>query len=136
MDYIIRKLRKPKMETQEEINQHMRSVELVVNEDLVARGEAHFTNQEFPLSNQSLFIDPENPTAKLQVVSEWMQSYELVKENCGDLYPCLFAGATNPSNVCQGRLGDCWFLSSVEVLIEALCISKVIINPQYNEEGV
>ena len=53
------------METQEEINQHMRSVELVVNVDLVARGEAHFTDHDFPLSNQSLFIDLENPIAKL-----------------------------------------------------------------------
>ena len=65
MDHIIRKLRKTNMETQEEINQHMRSVELVVNEDLVARGEEHFTDHDFPLSNQSLFIDPKNPTAKL-----------------------------------------------------------------------
>lgn len=136
MDYITRKLRKPKMETQEEINQRMRSVELAVKEDLMARGEAHFTDQEFPPSNQSLFIDPENPTAKLQVVSEWMRSYELVKENCGDLYPCLFAGAANPSDVCQGRLGDCWFLSAVAVLTEASRISEVIITPQYNEEGV
>eukprot|EP01018_Ginkgo_biloba_P017061 Gb_09128 [translate_table: standard] len=136
LDYITRKLRKPKMETQEEINQRMRSVELAVKEALAARGETHFTDQEFPPSNQSLFVDPENPTAKLQVVSEWMRPNELVKENCRDLYPCLFAGAANPSDVCQGRLGDCWFLSAVAVLTEVSRISEVIITPQYNEEGV
>ena len=41
------------METQEEINQRIRSVELAVKEYLVARGEAHFMDQEFPQSNQS-----------------------------------------------------------------------------------
>ena len=136
MDYIIRKLRKPKMETQEAINQCMCFVELTVKEDSVARGEAHFRDQEFPSSNQSVFIDPENTTTKLQVVSELMRSYELVKENCGDLYPCLFIREANPSDVCQGRLGDDWFLSTVVVLTEASHISKVIITPQYNEEGV
>ena len=87
MDYIIINVRKPKMETKEEINQGMCFVELVVKEYIVGRGEAHFMDQEYPLSNKSLFIDPKNPIAKLQVVSEWMQSYEMVKENCGDLYP-------------------------------------------------
>jgi hypothetical protein len=67
MDYIARKLRKPRLETQEEINQRMRSVELAVREALFARGETHFTDQEFPPNNNSLFVDPENPPSKLQV---------------------------------------------------------------------
>ncbi|KAH9329441.1 hypothetical protein KI387_001549 [Taxus chinensis] len=136
MDYIARRLRKPKMETQEEINQRMRSVESAVKEDLAARGETHFTDQDFPPSRQSLFVDPENPTAKLQVVSEWMRPSELVKEISRDLYPCLFMGAPNASDVCQGRLGDCWFLSAVAVLTEASRMANLIITPQYNEEGV
>ena len=58
------------METKDEINQRMRSAELVFKEYLMSRGEAHFMDQEFPPSNQSLFIDSKNPTAKLHVVSE------------------------------------------------------------------
>ena len=68
VDSFARKFRKPRIETQEEINQRMRSVELAVKEALSARGEPHFTDQEFPPTDLSLFVDPENAPAKLQVV--------------------------------------------------------------------
>lgn len=67
MDSFARRYRKPRMETQEEINQRMLSVELAVKEALSARGETHFTDQEFPPNDQSLYLDPENPPQKLQV---------------------------------------------------------------------
>ncbi|KAL7174700.1 hypothetical protein ACSBR2_033859 [Camellia fascicularis] len=136
VDSFARKLRKPRMETQEEINQRMLSVELAVKEALSARGETHFTDQEFPPNGRSLFVDPEHPPLKLQVVSEWMRPTEIVKESNLDSRPCLFSGAANPSDVCQGRLGDCWFLSAVAVLTEVSQISEVIITPEYNEEGI
>ncbi|KAL7203033.1 hypothetical protein ACSBR1_034475 [Camellia fascicularis] len=136
VDSFARKLRKPRMETQEEINQRMLSVELAVKEALSARGETHFTDQEFPPNGRSLFVDPEHPPLKLQVVSEWMRPTEIVKESNLDSLPCLFSGAANPSDVCQGRLGDCWFLSAVAVLTEVSQISEVIITPEYNEEGI
>ena len=68
VDSIARRFRKPRMETQDEINQRMLSVELAVKEALSARGEMHFTDQEFPPNDQSLFVDPENPPSKLQVL--------------------------------------------------------------------
>ena len=67
MDSFSRKSRRPKMETEHEINQRMLSVELAIKEALAARGEKHFTDQEFPPNSQSLFVDPENPSPKLQV---------------------------------------------------------------------
>ncbi|KAJ7955438.1 calpain-type cysteine protease DEK1 [Quillaja saponaria] len=136
VDSFTRKFRKPRMETQEEINQRMLSVELAVKEALSARGESYFTDQEFPPNEQSLFVDTENPPPKLQVVSEWMRPREIVQRSHLDCPPCLFSGAVNPSDVCQGRLGDCWFLSAVAVLTEVSRISEVIITPEYNEEGI
>lgn len=68
MDHISRKLRRPpRVETQEEVAQKMRAVELAVKEALAARGETHFTDQEFPPTNQSLYVDPEHPLPKFQV---------------------------------------------------------------------
>ncbi|XP_057475056.1 LOW QUALITY PROTEIN: calpain-type cysteine protease DEK1-like [Actinidia eriantha] len=136
VDSFARKLRKPRIETREEINQRMLSVELAVKETLSARGETHFTDQEFPPNDRSLFVDLEHPPLKLQVVSEWMRPTEIVKENNLDCRPCLFSGPANPSDVCQGRLGDCWFLSAVAVLTEVSGISEVIITPAYNVEGI
>ncbi|KAJ6427915.1 hypothetical protein OIU84_023340 [Salix udensis] len=136
VDSFARRFRKPRVETQEEINQRMLSVELAVKEALCSRGEAHFTDQEFPPNDQSLYMDPRNPPSKLQVVSEWTRPEEILKESHLDSHPCLFSGAANPSDVCQGRLGDCWFLSAVAVLTEVSRISEVIITPEYNEEGI
>lgn len=136
VDSFARRLRKPRIETQEEINQRMHSVELAVKEALLARGESQFTDHEFPPIDRSLFVDPGNPPLKLQVVSQWMRPTEIVKEKHLDSTPCLFSGTANPSDVCQGRLGDCWFLSAVAVLAEVKRISEVIITPDYNEEGI
>lgn len=136
VDSFARRLRKPRMETLEEINQRMLSVELAVKEALLERGESHFTDQEFPPNHRSLFIDPNNPSSKLQVVSKWLRPPEILKEKQLEAKPCLFAGAANPSDVCQGQLGDCWFLSAVAVLAEVPRISEVIITPEYNEEGI
>ncbi|MQL72578.1 hypothetical protein Taro_004937 [Colocasia esculenta] len=136
IDSFGRKLRKPVSETKEEMHQRMLAIESAVREALSARGEAHFTDQEFPPSNRSLFVDPDNPPLKLQVVSEWMRPSEIVRECCRDSQPCLFSGPVDSSDVCQGHLGDCWFLSAVAVLTEASQISEVIITPKFNEEGV
>lgn len=136
MDYYTRKLRKPRFDTHEEINQRMLSVEMAVKEALSASGERHFTDQEFPPNDRSLFVDPVNPPTKLQVVSEWMRPVDIVKASSISSRPCLFSGSVNSSDVCQGRLGDCWFLSAVAVLTDVSRISDVIITPQYNEEGI
>ncbi|KAK3030483.1 hypothetical protein RJ639_038789 [Escallonia herrerae] len=103
VDSFARRLRKPRMETRDEINERMLSVELAVKEALSARGESNFTDQEFPPNDRSLFLDPSNPPSKLQVVSEWMRPPDIVKENHLDTRPCLFSGAANPSDVCQGE---------------------------------
>ncbi|PHT29285.1 Calpain-type cysteine protease DEK1 [Capsicum baccatum] len=66
VDSFTRRLRKPRVDTQKEINQHMLSVEIAVKEALLARGESYFTDQEFPPNDRSLFMDPDNPPSKLQ----------------------------------------------------------------------
>lgn len=103
VDSFTRRFRKPRMETQEEINQRMLSVELAVKEALTAKGETHYTDQEFPPNDHSLFVDPENAPPKLQVVSEWMRPDEMIREYHVDSQPCLFSGPANPSDVCQVR---------------------------------
>uniref|UniRef100_M8C6S9 Protein DEFECTIVE KERNEL 1 n=1 Tax=Aegilops tauschii TaxID=37682 RepID=M8C6S9_AEGTA len=136
IDSFARRPRKPRFETREEVNQRMLSVERAVREALSAKGERAFTDQEFPPDDRSLYVDPGNPPLKLQVVSEWTRPSDIAKEISISSQPCLFSGSVNSSDVCQGRLGDCWFLSAVAVLTEMSRISEVIITPAYNEEGI
>jgi hypothetical protein len=67
VDLLTRKLRKPRYESQEEVTRRMLSVEAAVRDSLLAKGEAHFTDLEFPPNDRSLFVDPANPPLKLQV---------------------------------------------------------------------
>ncbi|KAJ3692452.1 hypothetical protein LUZ60_012802 [Juncus effusus] len=136
IDSLTRKFRKPRYESQEEVRRRMLSVEAAVRDALLAKGEKEFTDSEFPPSDRSLFVDPANPNPKLQVVSEWLRPVDIVRESCIFSRPCLFSGTINSSDVCQGRLGDCWFLSAVAVLTEMSKISEVIITPEFNEEGI
>ncbi|MCO5606609.1 hypothetical protein L7F22_060797 [Adiantum nelumboides] len=136
MDHVSRTLRRPKLESNEEVIHRMLLVEQAVKDDLAARGASHFTDQEFPPSSPSLFIDPDKPSTKLQVVKEWMRPRDILQETGSSCEPCLFAGNADASNVCQGRLGDCWFLSALAVLTEASRIAEVIITPNYNDEGI
>ncbi|PHT32877.1 Calpain-type cysteine protease DEK1 [Capsicum baccatum] len=66
VDSFTRRLRKPRVDTQKEINQHMLSVEIAVKEALLERGESYFTDQEFPPNDRSLFMDQDNTPSKLQ----------------------------------------------------------------------
>ncbi|ONL97113.1 Calpain-type cysteine protease DEK1 [Zea mays] len=136
LDSFARRPRKPRFETRDEVNQRMLSVERAVRDALIAKGERNFTDQEFPPEDRSLFVDPMNPPLKLQVVSEWMRPSDIAKDISISCQPCLFSGSVNSSDVCQGRLGDCWFLSAVAVLTEMSRISEVIITPEYNDEGI
>lgn len=67
VDSFSRRFRKPRIETQEEINRNMLSVEEAVRDALFARGETQFTDLEFPPNDQSLYLDPDDPPHKLQV---------------------------------------------------------------------
>ena len=67
IDSFARRPRKPRFETQEEVNQRMLSVERAVRDALIAKGERNFTDQEFPPDDRSLFVDPSDPPLKLQV---------------------------------------------------------------------
>ena len=86
MDIFTRKLRKPRFETQEEINQRMLSVEMAVKEALLAKGETHFTDQDFPPNDRSLYVDPVNPPQKLQAsilsIDLSHGTFSLIKKTC------------------------------------------------------
>ncbi|KAH6559054.1 hypothetical protein KP509_1Z029900 [Ceratopteris richardii] len=136
MEHLNHILRRPKLESNDEVIHRMLLVEQAVKEDLAARGETHFTDQEFPPCSASLFIDPDKPSSKLQVVTEWTRPRDILSENGSHQEPCLFIGNADASDVCQGRLGDCWFLSAVAVLTESSRIGDVFITPSYNDEGI
>lgn len=94
VDSFARRYRKPRMETQEEINQRMLSVELAVKEALTVKGETHFTDQEFPPSDQSLYLDPLNPPQKLLV--GFLDSYSLLR---GYVFPSPLSYFSHLSNL-------------------------------------
>eukprot|EP00850_Spirogloea_muscicola_P009608 SM000054S18094 [mRNA] locus=s54:393511:404012:+ [translate_table: standard] len=123
-------------ETEQDIAEKMRLLEAAVRQTLRSGGELHFTDADFPPSPSSLHLNPSHPLPKLRGVSQWMRPSQFLLQSGSSAQPSLFSSTLNASDVCQGRLGDCWFLSAVAVLTEASRISNVIITPEYNEEGI
>eukprot|EP00850_Spirogloea_muscicola_P001412 SM000005S17209 [mRNA] locus=s5:799256:809791:+ [translate_table: standard] len=123
-------------ETEQDIAEKMRLLEAAVRQALRSGGELHFTDADFPPSPSSLHLNPSHPLPKLRGVSQWMRPSQFLLQSGSSAQPSLFSSTLNASDVCQGRLGDCWFLSAVAVLTEASRISNVIITPEYNEEGI
>jgi len=125
IDSFSRKYRKPRIETQEEIIQRMLSVELAIKEALYARGETQFTDQEFPPNDHSLFVDPANPPAKLQVFF-FINLYLLLC--CISLCKMFWIYRLFPSGRGQMKLPDKTILTVVSAYFQEFQILQMFVR--------
>jgi Calpain family cysteine protease len=67
---------------------------------------------EFPANDSSLYRDPTNPPEYAINIPpvEWKRPIEISDE------PVMMRDNTNPGDVKQGALGDCYFIESVMTL--------------------
>ena len=101
-----------------------------------------FTDPFFPPNENSLlakdsngnFIDPEEGSK----YSKQIDSSQIEWKRASEIFPnyLLFEGAIDPSDIKQGKIGNCYFLSSIASLCEfPNLIYQIFINKEINKFG-
>lgn len=93
-----------------------------------------FVDDSFPPIPNSLF---KNPKDHPNVVTKWLRPHEIVHGNLSEQRNkwAVFR-SPKPSDIVQGILGNCWFLSSLSVLAEQpSLLEKIVITREYCPQG-
>ena len=105
-----------------------------LREECEASGE-HFTDPEFTPTSDSLCKDAGKFEAKFSVY-EWQRVSELSSLTAQGTV-ALFKDSIEPSDIVQGALGDCYFLSCLAALAEKPDrIRKLFESLETSEHGI
>jgi len=95
-----------------------------------------FEDKDFPSDSSSIYVDPRSPMPALAGKRiEWKRPDALSKGGA----PALFKDGTDPGDIVQGAVGDCFFLSSAAILASsksAHLLHKLFIKTQYFSAGM
>ena len=102
-----------------------------------------FTDESFPPEKKSLISDWNDPADDIQEKVEdwdkfvWTRSDDVEELNDDEGKLAIFADSITPSDIKQGLLGDCYFLSVLSVLTEVPSrISKLFEIDSRNDQGI
>jgi len=61
----------------------------------------------------------------------WKRAHEFLTDSNGNL-PKVFLKEVEPSDIKQGQLGDCWFMSALACLAEnPNLVKRLFLTPKY-----
>eukprot|EP00347_Sterkiella_histriomuscorum_P016663 403352333 len=99
-----------------------------------------YCDEEFPASNQSLvknWRDPSCQDKQNWKQFKWLRPQEITSIKTSGKEIGIFVDSIDPSDINQGLLGDCYFLSCLSVLAEnPQRIRRLFVTDQINEYGV
>eukprot|EP01087_Luapelamoeba_hula_P002002 TRINITY_DN1177_c0_g3_i2.p1 TRINITY_DN1177_c0_g3~~TRINITY_DN1177_c0_g3_i2.p1 ORF type:complete len:501 (-),score=64.43 TRINITY_DN1177_c0_g3_i2:91-1593(-) len=88
-----------------------------------------YVDPEFPADASALFINPSRPSHPPSNVAAWLRPSEIAPS------PALFIGGASSGDICQGMLGDCWFLGALAVVAERWDLLKQLVVSEHPELG-
>jgi hypothetical protein len=94
-----------------------------------------YIDSSFPPTKKSLYIDLEDlPKGKDFFPIQWKRPSEFFKETL----PTLFdSEGIQPSDILQGRLGDCWLLAALSLIARRPeLVIKLFLTVEYNKNGI
>nr|CAB3266475.1 calpain-15 [Phallusia mammillata] len=116
---------------QDDENRVMERVSLIMN--YCIENQHNFVDDEFPPAVRSLMF-PSSQRNNNQNI-RWRRPIEIEWEDSNSWM--VFHQNPRPSDIKQGLLGNCWFLSGLSVLAERPeLLKKVMITKEYNDQGV
>ncbi|XP_032234335.1 calpain-D isoform X2 [Nematostella vectensis] len=97
--------------------------------------EIQFVDDSFPPVLKSLYINPRH--SEHPRVADWLRPNEIDNfSTCRTNIPWAVFRNPRPSDIIQGVLGDCWFLSSLAVLAERPeLLEKILITREVSPQG-
>jgi calpain-15 len=108
-----------------------------INKFLSANG-INFVDFEFTPADASLF-SPMVDTSNFDTVIHWRRPEEfmVVDESRGLRKPTVFYDTIDPSDLKQGVLGDCWFMSALATIAERpSLVERLFVTKEFNPNGV
>eukprot|EP00325_Prymnesiales_sp_UTEX-LB-985_P018602 CAMPEP_0174750520 /NCGR_PEP_ID=MMETSP1094-20130205/97908_1 /TAXON_ID=156173 /ORGANISM="Chrysochromulina brevifilum, Strain UTEX LB 985" /LENGTH=102 /DNA_ID=CAMNT_0015955891 /DNA_START=92 /DNA_END=397 /DNA_ORIENTATION=- len=69
---------------------------------------------------------------------DWVRAYELIDEadRAKGFKPRLYHGEIEPSDLCQGAVGDCWLVAALACAAEhPACIRNAFLTSEANSRG-
>ena len=97
-----------------------------------------FVDDAFPPCDKSLYINPNSNSTELRINEkvEWL-SPEYIRTPSDDRnLAWRVYNNPSPSDITQGLIGNCWFLSALAVLVEQPgLLEKIIINTEFCQQG-
>ncbi|ETO36307.1 hypothetical protein RFI_00758 [Reticulomyxa filosa] len=89
-----------------------------------------FVDEDFYPSAQSLYVEGDKSAKVVEEQAMWRRAADFC------LKPVIFKDGINPSDVQQGRLGNCWFCCSLASMAERPnLIEKLFVSDQTSKEG-
>lgn len=108
-----------------------------INKFLSANG-INFVDFEFTPADANLF-SPMVDTSNFDTVIHWRRPEEfmVVDESRGLRKPTVFYDTIDPSDLKQGVLGDCWFMSALATIAERpSLVERLFVTKEFNPNGV
>jgi len=95
-----------------------------------------FVDREFPASRRSLFGEGDGTGHGFRVQGGAPPVYEWKRPSQLATGWVVIDHSINSSDILQGELGDCWFLSALSVLADRPhLIDRILLTKKYNPEG-
>eukprot|EP00347_Sterkiella_histriomuscorum_P017724 403348238 len=100
-----------------------------------------YVDEQFPAANESLIKNWKDPLVQDKVSTwkqfKWLRPHEIPVIQEGGVELAVFLDSIDPSDIRQGLLGDCYFLSCLSVLAEnPKRIMKLFVTDKVNDYGV
>ena len=108
-----------------------------INKFLNANG-INFVDWEFMPVDTSLFSSMVD-TSNFDTVIHWRrpEDFMIIDESRGLRKPTVFYDTIDPSDIKQGVLGDCWFMSALATIAERpSLVERLFITKEFNPNGV
>ncbi|KAF7496727.1 Calpain-D [Sarcoptes scabiei] len=109
--------------------------------DFCRNKRIRFVDDSFPPSDRSLYLNPNDLSSNTLHLNtgpiKWLRAIEISNEKTSNPFRWTVFCDPHPTDILQGVLGNCWFLSALAVIAERSdLVEKIMMTKEICPEGV